>query len=449
MLVDLIISYFIYDTYTLLACSLTCYSWYIAAVPHLHHSLTTDDDDDDDDWTGTKYSWPKPLRESYKLGLLPFVKRFRIRQLGIGFKFNPWSLSGRTLRYFSALTNLQDLGIDELNVSEFMPKIQQCFGHLSPTLRSLALKEPYGSCRQISCFIGLFPNLQDLKLHYAIGHAIGLDKEGSTDDSTLIPLSTPPLQGRLTLICFTKEDLVKTMINFFGRLRFRHMDLFGVSCTKLLLDTCAETLETLRLYPTDPHGEKFTNREEDKHLLTGPFVANSRSLPQRFDLSGNQSLRTLETTAQSITRSADTASNFFKTVLSSVTTPALLDVVVIYQDIYPRNSPGCTREPVCFRHRRPMGLEMDAHRFQPHLKVFREMHSVRDFRLVLCVDVFDCIVEDATRLLGDIVKAEEAKGGFDFLLSEPLVICEKRVVRTRLSDFNVGYSKANIPASAL
>jgi hypothetical protein len=92
---------------------------------------------------------------------------------------------------------------------------------------------------------------------------------------------------------------------------------------------------------------------------------------------------------------------------------------------------------------------MSAERFQPHTKVLREMHSVRDFRLVFCVDVLDCMTEDATRLLGDIVKTEEAKGGFDFLLSEPSVICEKRVVRTRLSDFNVGYSKSNVAASAL
>ena len=186
----------------------------------------------------------------------------------------------------------------------------------------------------------------------------------------------------------------------------------------------------------------------DEHLRE-LFVANKRSSPQRFDLSGNKSLRTVETTAQSITRSADTASGFFKTVLSSVTTPTLVDFVVIYQDIHPRDSPGCGRGPVCFRHRWPSGLEMDARRFQPHLEVFRDMHSVRDFRLVLCVDVLDCMAEDSTRMLGGIVKVEEAKGGFDFLLSEPLVVCEKRVVRTRISDFNVGCSRSNVPASAL
>ena len=42
-LVETIFSYLIYDARSLLACSMTCYSWYIAAVPHLHHTLTTDE----------------------------------------------------------------------------------------------------------------------------------------------------------------------------------------------------------------------------------------------------------------------------------------------------------------------------------------------------------------------------------------------------------------------
>jgi len=58
---------------------------------------------------------------------------------------------------------------------------------------------------------------------------------------------------------------VKDMIAFFGGLRFRSMDLFKVNCVRLLLDECRETLETLRLYPTDQYGEEFLRgREEDK-----------------------------------------------------------------------------------------------------------------------------------------------------------------------------------------
>jgi len=204
-------------------------------------------------------TWPRPLQNSYDLGLLPFVRRLRIR-LGTfdDTKFTPEWLDRRTLHYLSALTNLQELGIDHLQVFSFMPNIQQYFGYFSPTLRLLALKEPRGSCRQILYFIGLFPNLQDLHLHCLLHN----DEQESTVDATLVPLSAPPLRGQLTLTFFAWEGLVKDMITFFGGLWFRSMELFRVTCVRLLLGECAETLETLRLYPTDPYGEGFLKREE-------------------------------------------------------------------------------------------------------------------------------------------------------------------------------------------
>ena len=254
-LVEMIVSYLIYDKRSLLACSKTCYLWYLAAVPHLHHSLTTDDHNH----RSKKYAWPAPLHRSYNLGLLPFVKRFRIR-MGNYDEFTPGWLGIRTMRRFSALTNLQELGIDNLQVSKFMPRIRRSFGHFSPTLRFLALKEPKGSSRQILYFIGLFPNLQDLKLHYDFPK----DEKESTADATLIPLSIPPLRGRLTLTCFTREKLVRDMIALFGGLRFSRMEVFRVECVQLLLNACAETLETLRLYPTDEYGEEFLNRRRNE-----------------------------------------------------------------------------------------------------------------------------------------------------------------------------------------
>jgi len=60
------------------------------------------------------------------------------------------------------------------------------------------------------------------------------DEEG-TAGADLVPLSVPPLCGRLTLICFAREKLVKDMITFFGGLRFRHMELFRVKGVRLLL----------------------------------------------------------------------------------------------------------------------------------------------------------------------------------------------------------------------
>ena len=253
----MIVSYIIYDVRSLLACSMTCRSWYTASTPHLHHTLTTENDDSRPRYG--KHSWPKPLQESYKLGLLSFVKRFQIR-LGKSDKFTPEWLCGRTLSYFSALTNIQELGIDYLQVSKFMPNIRRCFGPLSPTLRFLALKKPSGSCRQILYFIGLFPNLQDLKIDYCVSE----DEEENTADATLVPLSVPPLRGRLTLTCFRREKLVREMIALFGGLRFCCIDLFRVGCVQLLLSACSKTLETLRLYPNDEDGKEFFERRREQ-----------------------------------------------------------------------------------------------------------------------------------------------------------------------------------------
>ena len=111
-------------------------------------------------------------------------------------------------------------------------------------------------------FIGLFPNLQDLKLYYY--HPT--DEQENTEDATLVPLSTPPLRGWLTLTCFTKVNLIKGMIALFGGLRFRCMDLFKVKCVRLLLDACENTLETLRLYPTDEYGEECLNGRGEGEL---------------------------------------------------------------------------------------------------------------------------------------------------------------------------------------
>ena len=253
-LVEEILSYFIDDIRNLLACSLTCHSWYDATVAHLHHSLTTDDDESMKD---ERYRWPKPLEKMYELDLLRLVKRFRIRLHYRDSRFTAEWLDEGNLCYFSALKNLQELGIDDLQIPSFMPDLRRCFGHLSPTLRFLALRRPRGSSRQIVYFIGLFPNLQDLRLHYSVLR----DKPEKAVDPELVPLSSPPLRGRLSLTFFTREQIVKDMITLFGGLRFHEMDLFGVKCLPLLLKECAETLETLRLYPTDPYGEAFFVKE--------------------------------------------------------------------------------------------------------------------------------------------------------------------------------------------
>jgi len=144
-------------------------------------------------------------------------------------------------------------GIDYLDIPSFIPKIQQYFGHFLPAVHSLALREPRGSRRQIIYFIGLFKHLEDLKLIYDKVNSQGEPE----DDPTLVPPFIPPLRGRLTVTCLTRVGILEDMIDLFGGIRFRYMSLFNVVEMRLLLDACAETLETLRLHLTDPRGKHF------------------------------------------------------------------------------------------------------------------------------------------------------------------------------------------------
>ena len=248
--VQMMIAHLIYDRRSLLVCSLTCYSWYIAAVPHLHNTLVATTCS----WCSNQtLRWPKPLGNAHRLGLLPLVRKFQLHErpdYGEG-GFSPRQFSCRVLRQWFGLTNVQELGLDNLEIPRFIPKIRRYFGHFLPTVRTLALRDPRGSRRQIIYFIGMFQHLQDLKLLYDWAE---FQKE-PVNDLTLIPTFVPPLRGRLTMTCFTRVGLLEDMIDLFRGIRFRHMDLFYVQGMRFLLDACAETLETLRLYPTDPLGE--------------------------------------------------------------------------------------------------------------------------------------------------------------------------------------------------
>ena len=188
--------------------------------------------------------------EWHELGLLPFIKRFRItfRFFANGPGVTPERFRDRqNLRCFSALENLQELRIDHLVISDFMPNIEQYFGHF-PTLRSLSLHYPTASYRQIGYLCGLFLNLQDFEL----SHQLHPDEEvGTAAILAPVPLFRPPLEGKLTLRGCS-EEFVDEMIDLYGKrpLRFRHVCLSaGVECTQRVLNECAETLETFELVP--------------------------------------------------------------------------------------------------------------------------------------------------------------------------------------------------------
>ena len=67
-----------------------------------------------------------------------------------------------------------------------------------------------------------------------------------SDDVTLVLPFTPPPRGQLTIQCFLWVEILENIINLFGCIRFHHMDLMEADGVQLLLDVCAETLETFR-----------------------------------------------------------------------------------------------------------------------------------------------------------------------------------------------------------
>jgi len=201
---------------------LTCYSWYIAAAPHLHNTLVTPlfvVHGIDKPW------WPASFRSMHELGLFPLVKKFCFRgskPLTGVHSFSPELFDHGILHQFSALKNVRELRIDFLDIPSFMPQIQQYFGHFLPTVRSLGLDSPKGSRRQIIFFIGLFRDLEDLHLPHDNQPSLWQEEEPMANDPTLVPPFIPPLRGRFTATWFKEADLLEDMINLFRGIRFRH-----------------------------------------------------------------------------------------------------------------------------------------------------------------------------------------------------------------------------------
>ena len=408
----MIIAHLIYDTRSLLACSLTCYSWYIASVPHLHHTLTTRPRR----WYGTR-GWPGPLQNASELGLLPLVKKFKhygTDHMNPG--FSPKRFNCRLLRQFSALTNVQELAMDDLDIPGFMPMLRRYFGHFLPTVRSLALKGPFGSRRQILYFIGLFERLEDLTL---IAGIIDLGEGEQVDYLTLVPPFAPPLRGRLVIHSFAMVGFVEDMIRLFGGIRSRYMDLINVEETPRLLGACAETLETLRLYMGDVHCEYLF--PQGMRVPANDFTVTSR--PANADLSRHKSLRTLELQARSIIPRYGNCLpilSFLKATLSTITSPLFSDVIVFYRDSDFDGLEFGALDP--YREMTPEESAREDYWHSGLFDVFREMYTVRDFRLTLCAEVWDCVGEYAVRALKRAVAVEKAAERLDYLSSEPMVV---------------------------
>ena len=235
-IVEMITTHIAHDLHALKAFSLTCYSWYISAAPHLHRTFSF----------GT-FDKLRPLSKLHRLGLMPLIKEILVEQYYYTW-LAPQSFSRRDLHYFTAFANVQTLTLDSFTISRFIPGIERYFGHFSPTLRSLALLGPLCTPRQLSHFLSLFPNLDDIAIwEFAIRPL-----NTTISDTKLVPFSVPRLRGRLVLRGSNSVETWTGLIASGGGLRFRYMDLWRVGrCAPVLFEACADTLETLRFHAAD------------------------------------------------------------------------------------------------------------------------------------------------------------------------------------------------------
>lgn len=394
-IVEMVVAHITYDMPTLIACSETCYSWYLASVPYLHPTLYVNIDSWD-----PQHQWPNPILSMHALGLFPFVENVQIRSGLLGNEFYQGLLSKRVLRHFSQLRNVRHLEIDKLDTASFIHKLRQYFGHFLPTVQSLSLKAPKGSRWQIIFFIGLFEHLQDLSLHDSkAGYGVTESELGQG----LVPPFFPPLQGRLTVWRFRRGNLFKDMVQVFGEIRFREMDLFDTDGTPVLLNACTNTLRSLRLYPTDPY--KVTN----------------------FDLGRNKSLRTLEITAGSIDDAlkADTLPNVSKMLdrpLQTIRSSIFSVVKVIYQEFDFQGIQTAHRSNWPHLHRLSRDEKTEENsRHQQRFELLREICKKRELQLELHADVWAPVGDYSVRRLNDAVAAEKKRNGFGEFASEPSV----------------------------
>ena len=82
--------------------------------------------------------------------------------------------------------------------------------------------------------------------------------------------------------------------------------------------------------------------------------------------------------------------------------------------------------------------------------MFREMHGVRNFRFVFCVEVLDCIAERAEKRLKHAVKDEERWKGLDFSIYGSSITREMWTHRTHQPTPHARWSPhVPVPATVL
>ena len=304
----------------------------------------------------------------------------------------PDIFGSRTIRYFRALVNLQDLTIAGLDLSKFPVEAAKYFGHFSPTLRSVGLSRPRGTRRQLLDFFRLFPKLDDIKI---LSYHTRPEAHEELDPQ-LTPI-TGGLRGRLSLTWFSEVWLLKDMIVAFGGMRFTSMNLREARGIQLLLETCADTLETVHVYPDGmfQHCEIVPDPRQESSNASADVALPVR--PQHLNFSCNIALRSIEVTLHSTVPALGNYGHQVEELLSTVTSTAFSEIIVLFP-------------------------HWKAHCISGILpRTLRKMYEIKEFRVSFCLETVEQSRVLDLHLLTQRTKAAVEEGAYDFLPCPPLV----------------------------
>ena len=231
-LVDSIVGYISEDRSTLFACTHLSRTWYIAARAHLYRTFTVSDSagfDAADDFQ--------------TMEVIHLVRRIvvarQIHQLDF--------MLPETMTRLCAFTRLQELDIRCLNVGPPLTWLHEHCDILKSTVRTLTLRYPKGSIKELLCFIGLFSGLENLTVD-------SIDRDSSP--GVLVPVldNSPPLTGRLTLRGIFDQEFMSGLVSFQRGVKFRTVDLQFCGEVQAIVDGCAGTMKRFICQPSDFRG---------------------------------------------------------------------------------------------------------------------------------------------------------------------------------------------------
>ena len=234
------------DVETLKSCSLTGRALSCSVKPFLHRTLhLTPRDRPREPNTPGNWNEFKGLPVLGQRNLLQHTRHLSVF-LGRNPLF-PHDLKPH-IRYFHALTDLRSLKTRWLDVTSFIPRMEEYFGSFLESLQSLELECPRGDHKQILYFVCQFTNLRDLKIKGTQDHSHSRRNGGPHFDIETMP----PFNGTLDLELNMGSDMgAHLILNELTTLplNFWALKLSGCSITnsQLLVNACALSIEYVNL----------------------------------------------------------------------------------------------------------------------------------------------------------------------------------------------------------